>query len=162
VTMSLFRIDAPAALLAGLLFTSIGQSGPPGKSAEVKVQEAAALKDAYILMAMGDHDYDGHRVKAMHHVAETIKLLDHSVMKNGNKGEKIVATEEEISTARAAYIAKHEGKKHEGQAQSDAQMREALQLLGKVREAVAQHKHPKVKENVGEAIKHVEIALKVR
>ena len=97
----LFRLVFPAALLAGLVFTGFGQSRSQPKTAGAKIEEAAVLKNAYILMAMGDHDYDGHRVKAMHHVHEAIKFLDHTIMKNGTKGEKIVATEDEIDTARA-------------------------------------------------------------
>ena len=73
-----------------------------------------------------------------------------------------MATEEEIATARTAFVAKHQGKLHEGQVHSDVQMREALQLLANVRSTVANQKHAKAKENVSEAIKHVEIALKIR
>jgi hypothetical protein len=157
-----FRLTIAAALLTGLSGASNGQARPTPKAEAAKVQEAAVLKDAYILMAMGDHDYNGHRAKAMKQTEEAIKILDHSIMKDGTKGEKIVAAKEEIAAAREAFIAKHQGKLHEAQAISDAQMREAGKLLVKAHEALTQKKHSKVREHVNAAIKDVEAALKTR
>lgn len=157
-----FQLAVPAALLAGLMFTGAGQSRSEPQSPAAKVQEVNVLKNAYVLLAMGDHDYDGHRVKAMHAVEEAIKKLDHSIMKDGTNGQKVVATEDEIKTARAAYHARQQGKVHEGQAMSDLQMREAGQLLAKVHESLPAKKHAKAKEHVGHAIKEVEIALSKR
>src|SRR5207253_9265626 len=106
-----------AALFAGLLFAGAGQSGQPSEqakqkgkqkgkaSAEVKLKESEALKEAYILMAGANHDYDGHRARAMHQVHEAIKILDTSILKDGTNGEKVVALEEEIAAARAKFAA---------------------------------------------------------
>jgi hypothetical protein len=38
--------------------------------------EAGMLRRAYTILATGDHDYKGHRVKAMHAVERAGKLLD--------------------------------------------------------------------------------------
>jgi predicted MPP superfamily phosphohydrolase len=149
----------PAVILA---FATGGQSRPNPKAEAVKVQEAAVLKDAYVLMAMSNHDYDGLRVKAMAQVEEAIKKLDHSVLKDGTKGQKVVATEEEIATARTAFEERHKGKVHETQGLSDAQMREAREILIKVHELLPAKKHAKASEHVGNALKHVDTALKIR
>jgi len=163
------RLAALTAAFAGLLFAGDGRSrAQPGKAAakakqaEVKVKEAAVLKKAYILLAMGDHTYDGHRVKAMAQVEEAIKILDRSVMATGTKGQKVVAAQQEVAAARAAFIAKHQGIVHESQAASDLQLREAARLLAEVRPALVNHKQPKVREHVDHAIKQVEIALAIR
>jgi hypothetical protein len=150
----------PAVVLA---LAAVAQSKPSPKAEAVKLTEAAELKNAHVLMAMADHDYDGLRVKAMGEVEEAIKKIDHTVLKKGTKGEKVVATEEEIATARAAFEARHQGKHHEGQAASDAQLREAREILIRVHESLAPKKHhAKAREHVGAAIKHLDSALKVR
>ena len=157
----LFRLVFPAAVLAGLVCPAAGQSGP--KAAAAKEQEAVTLKNAYVLMAIADHDYDGHRVKAMHEVEEAIKRIDHTLMKDGGKGNQVVVTEDEIATAKAAFKAKHEGKHHEGQGHSDVELREARELLVKVHETLgASKKHPKAHDHVAKAIKDLDVALKIR
>jgi len=164
-------ISLIAAAFIGLLAADPGPAGQPaGKGAakaaakaakaEAKVKEVEVLKEAYVLMAMGNHDYDGHRVKAMAQVEDAIKILDNSILKDGTNGQKVVANDEEIATAKAAFIAKHQGVDHTSQAFSDLQMREAQQLLNNVHETLT--KQPKVRGHVGNAIKHTETALKIR
>jgi hypothetical protein len=160
-----YRMIAGAAALIALLVAGGGQARQLANSAakgEGRGKEAVALKEAYILMAGADHDYDGHRVEAMKRVEEAVKRLDHRIMRDGTNNQKIVATKDEIAAGRAKFIEKQQGKVYEGQALSDLQMREALQLIVKVREAAPLQKQPKVHEHVEEAIKHVEIALKIR
>src|SRR5262249_26449255 len=139
-------VGLAAAVLATVVFTGEGQSrqqdNKPGKKAANQAQKAAnqkenlkeseALKAAFILMAMANHDYAGHRAKAMHHVEAAIKALDASVLKNGTSGQMVVALKEEITAARAQFAAQHSTGVHESQAVSDLQMREAHQLLVKV------------------------------
>jgi len=162
------------AVLTLLLFASTGSSrqlGEQGKqkgkqkakaTTEVKLKESEALKEAFILMAGANHDYDGHRAKAMHQVEEAIKSLDTSILKNGSNGEKIVALEEEITAARARFAAKRSVPVHEVQQLSDLQMREAHRLLVEVHGAMAQRNQPKVREHVDNAVIQVETALKIR
>jgi hypothetical protein len=160
------------AVLALLLFAGAGssrqlaeqarQKGKQKAKAEIKLKESEALKEAYILMAGANHDYDGQRAKAMHQVAEAIKSLDTSILKNGSNGEKVVALEEEITAARAKFAAKRSVPVHEVQQLSDLQMREAHRLLVEVHSAMAQRNQPKVREHVDTAVKHVETALKIR
>src|SRR5437763_11010968 len=102
------------ALLALVLFVGAGQSGQQpseqtkqkgkqkGKATtEAKLKESEVLKEAYVLMAGANHDYAGHRHKAMRQVHDAITILDKSILKDGTNGEKVVALEEELAAARA-------------------------------------------------------------
>src|SRR5438876_3258827 len=83
---------------------------------EVKGKEAENLKVAYIYMAMANHDYDGHRGRAMNQIEAAIKSLDASILKRGTGNQKVVALQEEIAVARAKFLASQQGPIHEGQA----------------------------------------------
>jgi hypothetical protein len=173
---SSLRLLAILALFAGLLL--IGESQAQQKKAkqqekaakeatnvvkqEMKGKEAELLKKAYIFMAMANHDYDGHRGKAMGNVESAVKLLDHSIMKKGTGNQKVLALEEEITSARAKFLAKHEGTVHEPQAISDMQMREAYVLIRDMTPGLAELKQPRVEEHVKKALEHITIALKIR
>src|SRR5262245_22794150 len=83
------------ALLACLLLAGDGQSEPQGKKGgkskvdpQVKLTEAEVLKEAYILMAMANHNYGGHRGRAMKQTEEAITMLDKSILKTGTDGQK--------------------------------------------------------------------------
>jgi hypothetical protein len=129
---------------------------------EVKSKEAEILREAYILMAAANHNYDGHRVKAMHQVEEAVGILDKSIFKKGTNGQRVLALKEDIAAAQAKFIAQHSAKEHEPQALSDLQMREAGAMLLNVRGALEKNQQGKVLHHVDEAIKQVNIALKIR
>jgi hypothetical protein len=161
------------ALLAGLLCAGAGESrAQPGKRAVPKAQEAAkqgvklkeshVLKEAYVLMAMGDHTYDGHRARAMHQVEAAVKMLDESIMHKGTNGQKLLALQSEIAAARTAFLAKHQATVHESQALSDLQMRAALGLLVQVDRALVQQNQSRVRAHVEQAIQEVRVALAIR
>jgi hypothetical protein len=167
------RLAGLAAVFVALLFAADGQSRPqPGKQAVQKAREAArqgvnlqeshALKKAYILMAMGDHTYDGHRARAMHRVEAAVKMLDASIMHKGTNGQKVLAVQSEIAAARAAFLAKHQATVHESQALSDLQMRAALGLLVQVDRALVQQNQSRVRAHVEQAIQEVRVALAIR
>src|SRR4051812_7508602 len=72
-----------------LLGAGDGQSGPQTKQQkqaakqanehakqERNLKEVEVLRVAHIYMAMANHDYDGHRAKAMAQVMDAIKILD--------------------------------------------------------------------------------------
>ena len=104
---------AVPALLAGVIFLGASQadskSKAPGKpkadkaapkktaptvTEEMKFEEAEALRKAYTLLAAGNHDYDGHRVKAMGAVKDAVRILDDSIMKHGSTKLKAATTKE--------------------------------------------------------------------
>ena len=53
--------------------TTVGQKLPASTFANSA--EAATLKQAYVILATGDHDYKGHRVRAMRQIEAAAKLL---------------------------------------------------------------------------------------
>src|SRR4051794_19776530 len=104
-----------AAFAAALVAIAVTTAGPdtsakdkqakaPAKDkaakAEAKLKEAEVLKNAYVLMAMADHDYDGHRVKAMGHAGHAQRTLDHQAAKSGTPAQKAIASQQEITDAR--------------------------------------------------------------
>jgi len=161
-----------AALVAALAFVPAAHAQkttpPPAKPAQEaakeqkKLVEAEALGEAYILLAGANHDYDGHRAKAMHQVHEAIKILDAGILKKGTPVQKAMAAQEERALAAAKEGAKAAPKVHENQKASDDQLRAAAKLLLEVRGVLAANKQVKPLEHVDNAIKQIDIALKVR
>jgi hypothetical protein len=98
--------------------------------------EARALTSAYLILATGDRDYKGHRVKAMHQVEAAAKLLGMDVRSHA-KGYK-------------------------PQALSDARLREARGLLEKVLGASEVKAQSRISKHISAAIKQINDALAVR
>lgn len=98
--------------------------------------EADMLRRAYRILATGDHDYAGHRVKAMHAVERAGKLL----------GMDLAGDLKDRSP----------------QPLSDDKLREAQGLISQVLGA-AEVKHQKrVNKNLNEAVNQINTALSVR
>jgi hypothetical protein len=132
---------------------------------EAKFREAEVLRDAYLLLAGANADYAGHRVKAMHHVRQAVKILDHSVLNKGTDAQKAATLIEDSAAARARVIARYvKGVKgvKEPQAQSDAQLRAAGQLLAQVRAVLHRNQRKKPLGHVKQAIAETNRALRVR
>jgi hypothetical protein len=129
---------------------------------ELKLIEADELRGAYIAMAGGNHDYDGHRVKAMHAVKEAVKILDTQVMEHGNAAQKAKTKQGDILVANADKAAKAAKMFHEPQPASDAALRGAAATLIEIRKVLAERRQPRVLTHVETAIKEIEIALKIR
>jgi hypothetical protein len=82
-------------------------------------------------------------------------------MKKGSPAEKAITAAEEKAVA-AAVVARKQGKiVVERQAASDRQLAVALDLLVKVRVVVIANKQTNVQQHVDEAIKQIQLALKV-
>src|SRR4051794_16069335 len=93
-TLLSFALLTALALLAGSLDPTPGHAqnkkggkgGNANKSAvpdQTKFQEADMLRQAYVLMAGANHDYNGHRGKAMHAVHTAFNALDKQVSSKG-------------------------------------------------------------------------------
>jgi hypothetical protein len=108
----------------------------PAASSGAIAAEADLLRQAYGILASGDHDYKGHRVKAMKATEAAAKKL--GVNLHGD------------------------GKGHEPQALSDAQLRNAQSLLQQLRSSVSGRGQKKVVKHVDHAIKEISIALSIR
>jgi hypothetical protein len=127
-----------------------------------KLTEAEVLTNAVVLLAGANHDYDGHRAKAIHALNAAIKLLDNSVIKHGTTQQKAAASNDKAVVKGAEVTATKTPKIHENQAASDAQLHQAGKLLAQVRPTLVTHKQTKVLAHVDTAIKEIGIALKIR
>ena len=98
--------------------------------------EAGMMHRAYRILATGDHDYDGHRIKAMHEIEAAAKLLGLDLS--------------------------GDARDHEKQFLSDDKMREAKGLLEKVLNAseVKDQKH--ISKHIEGAIKQIKGGLHIR
>ena len=94
------------------------------------------LHRAYRILASGDHDYKGHRAKAMDEVKKAAELLGTDL--RGDDKDKT------------------------NQALSDDRLREARGLLENVRNSSDVKKEKRVDRHINAAIKQIDEALKVR
>jgi hypothetical protein len=98
-------------------------------------READVLKEAYATLEKADHDYKGHRVAAMHHIATACDLL----------GQPI----------------KGDGRGHQPQPVSDAELKDAQHKVEMVRHYIG-GTQPAIASQLDEAIKQIGIALTVK
>jgi len=98
--------------------------------------EAGMLRRAYSILATGDHDYKGHRVRAMHQVEAAAGLLGMNI-----KGDL---------------------KDKQSQPLSDAKLREASGLLQSVLGASEVKNQKRVTKHLNAAIEQINIALSIR
>ncbi|HUA37571.1 MAG TPA: hypothetical protein VMA35_04130 [Candidatus Sulfopaludibacter sp.] len=97
--------------------------------------EAKALTRAYLILATGDHDYKGHRVKAMHQIEAAAKLLGVDLGGGANDRQKQVL--------------------------SDDKLRDARGLLEIVLNAAEVKAQPRISKHISEAIDQINVALSV-
>jgi hypothetical protein len=130
---------------------------------QAKLNEADVLRNAYVELALANHDYAGHRAKAMHHILDAFRLVEDALKKGeGTAQQKRATLEEEVQVARARIAAKERPKIGESQAASDAQLRLAAAQLNKLAPVLAERKQKKMLEHVEKAIKEIGIALEIR
>lgn len=98
--------------------------------------EADMLRRAYHILATGDHDYNGHRVRAMHAVEAAGKLLGMDLA-----GDLKDRTPQPLS---------------------DDRLREAQGLITQVLGAAEVKDQKRVVRHLNEAVKQINIALRVR
>jgi hypothetical protein len=97
--------------------------------------EAGMLRNAYLILSTGDHDYKGHRVKAMHQIEAAAKLLGMDL--SGDAKDK------------------------QPQPLSDAKLREAQGLLQSVLGASEVKSQKRVTKHITEAIDQINVALSI-
>ena len=98
--------------------------------------EAGMLRRAYAILATGDHDYKGHRVKAMRQIEAAAGLLG---MKLGG-----------------------DVKNRQPQALSDAKLREVQGLLQNVLNSSEVKRQKRVSKHLSDAIHQLGVALSIR
>jgi hypothetical protein len=102
----------------------------------VDFSEAKALTRAYLILATGDHDYKGHRVKAMHQIEAAAKLLGMDLGGDAKDRQKQVL--------------------------SDDKLRDARGLLEIVLNAAGVKDQPRISKHITEAINQINVALSIR
>jgi hypothetical protein len=115
--------------------TSKKNAAETSSSKQQTPAEIQTLRQAYSLLEAADHDYDGHRAKAMHHIAMACRVLGTSV--------------------------KGDGHGDEAQSQSDGQLQQAQSLLQGVESTIAASNAHAGKQ-VTEAIAELTTALSVK
>ena len=132
-------------------------------AATLRFQEAQSLRQAYSALAAGNHDYNGHRAKAMEELKAALKILDGVVLKNGTAQQKTATTQGQTAVQNAQKGASQTSTVHEDQASSDKLLQQAAQILGPVQASMVAHKQqPKVLARVNAAINEINTALKIR
>jgi hypothetical protein len=94
------------------------------------------LTQAYSTLATADHDYHGHRAKAMHAIKKAAKMM----------GQKLGG----------------DGKGKEQQTLSDSQLKGVQGMLQKVKGSVSGGKQQRVVQHLNEAIHELTVALSVK
>jgi hypothetical protein len=98
--------------------------------------DVQSLTQAYSTLASADHDYKGHRIKAMHAIKKAARLM----------GQKIGG----------------DGKVKEQQTLSDDQLRGVQSTLQKVRGSVGGRNSQKVVGHINSAIHELTVALSIK
>ena len=98
--------------------------------------EAGMLRSAYIILATGDHDYKGHRVKAMHQIEAAADLLGMNI--------------------------RGDAKDKQPQVLSDAKLREVQGLLQNVLGSAEVKSQKRISKHITEAINQISAALSIR
>ena len=117
---------------------TLGTAGPNQfpVAQTVGFSEAQTLTGAYLILATGDHDYKGHRVRAMHQIEAAGKLLGMDLAGGAKDRQKQVL--------------------------SDDKLREARGLLETVLGAAEVRGQPRISKHINEAINQIDIALSIR
>ncbi|HXR03772.1 MAG TPA: hypothetical protein VN836_03595 [Verrucomicrobiae bacterium] len=98
--------------------------------------EAGMLRSAYIILATGDHDYKGHRVRAMHQIEAAGDLLGMNL--------------------------RGDAKDKQPQPLSDAKLREAQGLLQNVLNSAEVKSQKRISKHIVAAINQLSTALSIR
>jgi hypothetical protein len=124
--------------------TNTAPTGKPKPTANKNLMEVVtALHNAKLLLDTAIHDYDGHRAAAVGEIKHAIEELDRHLAKKV-EGPTLTTTPGET------------------QAISDAQLKQAHEILTELSGHIPAKQHPKAVEHVGKAVEQLAIALKIR
>jgi hypothetical protein len=164
--VALLAVATPAGAISRPKPTTSGAGGGAGVIAE--------LQAAKQLLMRANHDYQGHRARAVGHVTAAIHALaggqgahkqqSHMGQHKGGQAKKGQQKPGQALKAHKAGQAKKPmggGGMTEPQAVSDAQLRQAIQQLATVQRQLTGH-HAKAQSHVGNAIQELHVALQIR
>jgi hypothetical protein len=164
-----------AGLLAGLTFPAAGQARPKPKSppapkparpgagaaAQLRLEQAQALRQAFLALAGANHNYNGHRVKAMGHLKQALAILDGHVLRHGTAAQKAATRRGRAAVAAAEKAASTAPMVHMPQRVSNTALLQAGQGLLQVRPSLVVNKQHDVHTWVNRAIHHINMAPKI-
>jgi hypothetical protein len=141
---------APAAARAQVV------ANPKAVKQAVKLDELATLKTVKQMLEAANHDYAGHRAKAVHAVHKAIQEIEHHTPKAPpNPAAAVAKANARAANAKIPPV-------HEAQIASDVQLRAAQELLVKVQAELATGKHPKAIAHVQLALQELQVALQIK
>ena len=152
-------------VLAGLMFDSPAvarqakrQVNKGAAKAIATAEVVNAWKSAHQLLVVADHDYDGHRALAAREVHKALMELGHK-QSDAVTGAVGAANPSAAGQKKASLTSQAKG--NESQANSDAQLRQAQQLLQGVLPQFGT-RHSKAASNVKAAIGQINAALAIK
>lgn len=124
------------------------------------------LHSTLTMLAQADHDYNGHRVRAMHHIGTAIRSLQPAAARSGQGNPAAAYVNNRNGNANAAGAGNGTGKGKMPQAASDQHLRQSLQALGTVESHLTnfgstQH-HVRARNSVQQAMSELNVALNIR
>lgn len=126
---------------------------------ELKAKEARVIREAYILLAGANHDYLGHRAKAMDHLQTAVRVLEERLARNGSARTKLESEYEDAvaETAKRAQLLVLPV--HENQMQSNIQLKNAAILLLELRPTTIKLDQRRVLHHIDRAVAELQIGL---
>jgi hypothetical protein len=128
----------------------------------LKGKEVQVLTTAYILLASANHDYDGHRARAMKCIEDACSKLEVDIVKSATVEDKIKAIQDANAETAEKNKANEDAVLHEPQAVSDAQLLMADALIQQIGVIMKANKQNDLVSLAGNAQKEIGIALSIR
>jgi hypothetical protein len=131
------RIARRNALMASRPYVPIA-TGVPGSRQPANPADVQAVTQAYKLLAQADHDYQGHRIKAMKHLHQAGKVLGINLKGDGKTS-------------------------NEAQGTSDSQLKQAQTMLQQMTSnSVGGKRHQRAMQHVNSALSELSTALSIK
>ena len=90
----------------------------------------SALQTAYTDLAIGNHDYKGHRLKALHHVEAALKVLGVTLTGDKHDKQKQSQSDSDLKGAQGQLQTVHNAAVSSGQTQLQKHVDKALDEIG--------------------------------
>ena len=120
------------------------------------------LRSTHSLLARLDHDYQGHRIKAMRSINQAMRQLTHTSQRRSGGMRSAMR----VQGNRANLAGNNRSRQPIPQARSDQQMRKAMQTLGMINQQLTAQgsttSHARARGSVQLAIREINTALSIR
>jgi hypothetical protein len=121
-----------SALFAAMLILSCGLSARAADTTPADDNsELGLLKQTYHTLKIADHDYNGHRVKAMHSIENACDKLGENIRGDGKGGERQPVSDDQLRQALRNLQKAHTMATVNGQKEVLAEIDKAIDDLGR-------------------------------